>query len=91
MVEVRGWRRWGAPWVWYGSNAITVYAASSALAVFTVKQRVHGVTLKAWVYGHWFAPLARPVNASATYASAYVLTFLVLAWIMYRNKIFIKI
>jgi predicted acyltransferase len=91
MVEVRGWRRWGAPWVWYGSNAITVYAASSALAVFTVKQRVGGVTLKAWVYGHGFAPLARPANASAMYASAYVLTFLVLAWIMYRNKIFIKI
>jgi predicted acyltransferase len=90
-VEIRGWRGWGAPFVWYGSNAIAVYAASSALAVFTVKHRMHGVTVKALVYGKVFAPLARPENASAMYASAYVLTFMVLAWIMYRNKIFIKI
>ena len=92
MVEVRGWRNWGAPFVWYGSNAITVYAASMALAVFSVKHYVRpGVTYKAWVYGTVFAPLASAENASAMYASAYVITFLVLAWVMYRNKIFIKI
>jgi predicted acyltransferase len=92
MIEIRGWRRWGAPFVWYCSNAITVYAASAALAVFSVKYHVRpGVTYKAWVYGNLFAPLATPENASVLYASAYVLTFLVLAWIMYRNKIFVKI
>ncbi len=91
-VEMRSWKRWGAPFVWYGSNAITVYALSSALGVFSVKYHVApGVTYKAWVYGKVFAPLARPMVASALYASAYVLTFLVLAWIMYRRKIFIKI
>jgi predicted acyltransferase len=91
-VEVRGWRTWGEPFVWYGSNAITLYAGSSALAIFSIKYHVSpGVTAKTWVYGHLFAPLARPVNASLLFASAYVLTFLVLAWIMYRNKIFIKI
>jgi predicted acyltransferase len=92
MVEMRGWRSWGAPFVWYGSNAITVYAASAALAVFSVKHQVRpGVTYKAWVYGTAFAPLASAENASVMYASAYVLTFMVLAWVMYRNKIFIKI
>ncbi|MBZ5568652.1 MAG: heparan-alpha-glucosaminide N-acetyltransferase domain-containing protein [Acidobacteriia bacterium] len=92
MVEIRGWRRWGAPFVWYGSNAITVYAASSALAVCSVKLHVRpGLTCKAWVYRNLFAPLAQPLNASALYASAYVLAFLVLAWVMYRNKIFVKI
>jgi predicted acyltransferase len=92
MVELRGWRSWGAPFVWYGSNAITVYAAASALAVFSVKHYVRpGVTYKAWVYGTVFAPLAAAENASVMYASAYVLTFLVLAWVMYRKKIFVKI
>jgi predicted acyltransferase len=92
MVEMRGWRSWGAPFVWYGSNAITVYAASGALAVFSIKHHVRpGVTYKAWVYGTMFAPLASAGNASVMYASAYVLTFLVLAWVMYRNKIFVKI
>jgi predicted acyltransferase len=92
IVETRGWRRWGAPFVWYGSNAITVYAASSALGVFSVTHQVRpGVTYKAWVYGTLFAPAASPKNASAMYASAYVLAFLVLAWVMYRKKVFIKI
>jgi predicted acyltransferase len=92
MVEIRGWKRWGAPFVWYGSNAITVYAASAALGVFSVRHYVRpGVTYKAWVYGNLFAPRARPMIASALYASAYVLTFLVLAWVMYRKKIFVKI
>jgi predicted acyltransferase len=92
MVELRGWRSWGAPFVWYGSNAITVYAAAAALAVFSVKHYVRpGVTYKAWVYGTVFAPLAAAENASVMYASAYVLTFLVLAWVMYRKKIFVKI
>ena len=92
MVELRGWRRWGAPFVWYGSNAITVYAASAALAVFSITHHVRpGVTYKGWVYGTMFAAAERPENASVMYASAYVLAFLVLAWVMYRNKIFVKI
>jgi predicted acyltransferase len=92
MIEVRGWKRWGAPFVWYGSNAITVYALSSALGVFSVKYHVQpGMTYKAWAYGNCFAPYAKPMIASAMYASAYVLTFLVLAWVMYRKKIFVKI
>ena len=92
MVEMRGWRTWGAPFVWYGSNAITVYAASGALAIFSIKGHVRpGVTYKTWVYGTMFAPAARPEIASVMYASAYVITFMVLAWVMYRNKIFIKI
>lgn len=94
-VEMRGWRRWGAPFLWYGSNAITVYAASSWLGKYSVTHYIERagqrMTLKAWVYQGAFAPVARPVNASLWFASAYVLTFLVLAWIMYRNKIFIKI
>ncbi len=92
MIEMRGWRRWGTPFVWYGSNAITVFAASTALGVFSVKYHARpDVTYKAWVYGMVFQPLARPEISSAMYASGYVLIFLVLAWVMYRKKIFVKI
>jgi predicted acyltransferase len=91
-IEIRGWKRWAEPFVWYGSNAITVYALSSALGVFSVKYHATpGVTFKAWLYGTWFAPFAAPMIASVAYASAYVLAFWVLAWVMYRKKIFVKI
>ena len=95
-VEIRGWRKWGAPFVWYGSNAITVYALSSALGKYSVIKRVpmdgKQVLLKTWVYHRVFEALPlRPVDQSLAFASCYVLTFLVLAWIMYRKKIFIKV
>ena len=63
MIEMRGWRRWGAPFVWYGSNAITVFAASTALGVFSVKYHARpGVTYKAWVYGDGVCAAGRPEN-----------------------------
>lgn len=86
---------WGRPFVWYGSNAIVVYAASSfvgkASISFHVMWQGKSVAWKTYLYERIFAPLAQPYHASLLWASAYVLTFLVLAWIMYRKAIFIKI
>lgn len=81
--------------MWYGSNAIVVYAASSfvgkASISFHVMWQGKSVAWKTYLYERIFAPLAQPYHASLLWASAYVLTFLVLAWIMYRKAIFIKI
>ncbi len=94
-VEIRGWKRWGAPFLWYGSNAITVYALSSFVGECSIKYYTtyqgQRVVWKTRLYETLFAPLARPINASLLWAVAYVLTFLVLAWAMYRKKIFIKV
>lgn len=95
MAEIRGWRRWGAPFLWYGSNAIVVYAASSFVGkcsiVFHTTHNGRDVIWKTRLYESLFAPLAKPVHASLLWALAYVLTFLMLAWAMYRKKIFIKV
>jgi predicted acyltransferase len=86
---------WGAPFLWYGSNAIVVYAASSFVGECSISFRTtwNGaeVTWKKMLYERFFAPLASPIHASLLWAFAYVLTFLVLAWIMYRKAIFVKI
>lgn len=95
VVEIRGWKQWGAPFLWYGSNAIVVYALSSFVGkcsiVFRSTWNHQQVTWKTMLYERFFAPLAAPIHASLLWALAYVLTFLVLAWIMYRKAIFIKI
>jgi predicted acyltransferase len=94
-VEIRGWKKWGAPFLWYGSNAITVYALSSFVGkcsiVFHTTYQGKDVAWKTRLYQSLFAPLAAPIHASLLWALAYVLTFMILAWIMYRNKIFIKV
>ncbi len=86
---------WGRPFVWYGSNAIVAYAASSfvgkASVVFHTTWNNERVTWKTMLYERFFAPHASPYHASLLWALAYVLTFLVLVWIMYRKAIFIKI
>jgi predicted acyltransferase len=86
---------WGRPWVWYGANAIAVYALSSLAGKASISFYTmwHGqrVMWKTYLYERFFAPLAAPIHASLLWALAYVLTFLVLAWIMYRKAIFIKI
>jgi predicted acyltransferase len=95
IVEVRGWKQWGAPFLWYGSNAIVVYAASSFVGECSISFKTtwngEPVTWKTMLYERFFAPLASPIHASLLWALAYVLTFLVLAWIMYRKAIFVKI
>jgi predicted acyltransferase len=95
VVEIQGWKKWGAPFVWYGSNAIVVYAASSFAGVCSISFHTtwngQRVTWKGMLYERFFAPLAQPYHASLLWALTYVLTFLVLAWIMYRKAIFIKI
>jgi predicted acyltransferase len=86
---------WGKPFVWYGSNAIVVYAVSSFVGkcsvVFHTTWDGKSVTWKTMLYERLFAPLAAPYHASLLWALSYVLTFLVLAWIMYRKAIFVKI
>ena len=90
-VEMRGWRTWGKPFVWYGSNAIVVYALSSLAGKISISVHVGGVLLKTWLYTKLFAPLASPIRASLMWASAYVIAFWILAWILHRKKIFIKV
>jgi predicted acyltransferase len=94
-LEIRGWKKWGAPFLWYGSNAIVVYALSSFVGkcsiVFHATWNNEQVMWKTMLYERFFEPLAQPIHASLLWALAYVLTFLVLAWIMYRKAIFVKI
>ncbi len=86
---------WGRQFVWYGSNAIVVYAASSFAGVVSVRFHTtwngQRVLWKTMLYERFFAPLASPYHASLLWALAYVLTFLILVWIMYRKAIFVKI
>ena len=91
-IEMRRWKMLARPFVWYGSNAIVLFAGSTALGIFSTIYRVSsGMTYKGWVYGSLFAPAASPMVASAMYGMAYVILFGIVAWAMYRAKIFVKI
>lgn len=96
LIDMKGWKGWAAPFVWYGMNPLALFVFSGLLAKEMAIRKVVGtdgalVTVKGYIYGNFFAPLASPKNASLLFALAYVGFWLAIAWILYRRKIFIKI
>jgi len=95
LIEMRGWRLWSRPFLWLGSNAILAYALSTFAAklgsIIKVADGGNTIEVQTWIYNHWFAPLAQPKNASLAYALCYVALWTLLAWALYRKKIFVKV
>jgi predicted acyltransferase len=92
LIEMRGWRLWSRPFLWLGSNAIVAYALSTfAAKLGSIIKVADGITLQTWVYEHWFAPLADEKSASLAFALSYTALWTLVAWALYRKKIFVKV
>ncbi|PTX90990.1 heparan-alpha-glucosaminide N-acetyltransferase domain-containing protein [Opitutus sp. ER46] len=96
LIDVRGWRRWAAPAVIFGMNAIAMYVLAGLVARMLTLIRwtdVAGtrVVLKTWLYNHVFVPVAPPELASLLFALAFVGVHFLVAWAMWRRQWFIKI
>ncbi len=96
LIDVRGWKRWATPFVIYGSNALAMFVLAGLIGKLLYLIKWTGadgkaVTLKGWIYNSGFVPLASPINASLLFAIAFVLTFFLFAWILWRKKWFLKI
>jgi predicted acyltransferase len=86
LIDVRGWRRPVRPFAILGMNSIAVYVASELLDPF-----LSIVNVRDWIYERAFVPLASAYNASLLYAIAYTVVMLGLAWILYRQRLFIRV
>ncbi len=97
LVDVHGWRRWAAPFITYGKNAIALYVGSELLAA-TLATIAWGIgpdgspfSLAARINAFVFASWLSPVNASLAFAVATVLLWYVVAWLMDRRGIYVKV
>ncbi len=96
LIDVRGRRAWAAPLVICGTNAIVIFVLAGMVGRLLGLVRWAGaegktVVLKTWLYEGFFAPLADPRNASLLFALAFVAAHVVVAWVMWRRKWFVKI
>jgi predicted acyltransferase len=91
LIEMRGWHAWSSPFQWLGSNAILVYALSTFVGKLGSIIKLDGITVQTWIYDHCFAPLAQDKNASLAFALCYVALWTLVAWGLYRKKIFVKV
>src|SRR5437868_1708297 len=91
LINIKGYRRWAKPFEVFGLNAIALYVVADLIAELLGEINVGGNSVGGWLYDHVFASWASPVNASLAFAICFVLVCLVLMWILYRRKIFLRI
>lgn len=96
LVDLKGYRRWAAPLLVFGRNAIAVYFLSMLLVKAAISFGLRDSdgdfqTWYEWFYNTLFAPHASPRNASLAFAIFYVLLWLVLMWPLDRKRIYLRI
>ena len=96
VVDIHGRDVWAGPFVVFGTNAIAVFVSSSLAAKILYKIRWTGVdgvtiTLKTWLYDHFFASWIPDNAASLAWATLHVIFWWAIMNLLYQKKIFIKI
>jgi len=96
LIDIKGYQRWAKPFVIYGMNPLLAYLLSSLMSKITLLffvTRADGtrVLCRTYIFETFFLPLASRHHASFLYACCYVLLWLGVMTILYRQRIFIKI
>ncbi len=95
IIDLHGWRRWAHPFVVFGRNAISVFVMSGLLARtfnrMTIATAAGEMSLKRFYYDKLFTSWLPPDAASLAHALAWVLFCYLVVWVMFRNRIFIRI
>jgi predicted acyltransferase len=96
VVDVAGWRRWAAPFVTYGKNAIAVFVGSGLLAktLLSIKWKdASGVAVSLWqrLYQALYASWLPPHEASLAWAVSMVILFYLVALWMDRRGLYLKV
>ena len=105
LIDVRGRCKWGLAFLVLGTNAITVFFASGIFGRllrfieitpqgprWMPPRSAGGTPLSTWLYRAVFqAHIHDPYAASAAWAAAYLLFWLIVMLPLYRHRVFIKI
>ncbi|WP_437596836.1 acyltransferase family protein [Sorangium sp. So ce590] len=96
IVDVKRWRRWGAPFLIFGANPIAAYVGSTMMEYLlhhSIRTGDDGARTSALqlLYTRLFAPWLSPLNAALAFALAAVALWLVLLYPLHRRGIFLKV
>lgn len=95
LIDVKGFKSWAMPFVYYGMNALFVFVASGLLVKTLSRIKIgegeDEISVLAYAYRNFYATWLSPINASLAYALTLVFIFYVILWWMYKKKIFVKI
>lgn len=96
LIDIKGHSRWAKPFVIFGVNALALYVFSGILSRLLGLIKVTNAdgtedSLHGWIFENLYLSWASPINASLAFAVSYILFWLLLMWLLYRKKIYIKV
>jgi len=99
FIDVLGYKTWTKPFVVFGANPLFIFVLSGLVAKTMVYlARWHDatgnlVTLKTWLYTNIFIPLTggSQIDGSLLFALTLIAMYWLIADILYKKRIFIKI
>ena len=97
IIDVKGYKKWSDFFMVFGVNPLFIFALSGlwarTLSMLIRWENAEGqiVTGSGWLYNNIFVPLAGNLNGSLLYAITHVVFFWLIGYILYRNRIFVKV
>ncbi len=97
VIDVKGYRKWSVPFQVFGWNPLFVYILSIIwvkILLYLIKiTKSDGAVVNGynWIFNEWFLPAAGDYNGSLLFALAHVLLFWLIALVLYKKKIQVKI
>lgn len=97
LIDIKGYRRWAGSFVIFGANALALFVFSGIFArmisVYKVTYTAEGKAISAqrWIIDNVYLALFQPINASLAFAITVILFWLILMWLLYRRRIYIKV
>jgi len=97
LIDIAGFSRWAKPFIILGLNPITIYMLSEVFDTtlrsldLIVSPGNPAVSCQIYLFQSFCIPLADAKAASMLYALWILLCMLLVAWIMWRKRIFIKV
>lgn len=96
LIDIKGYKALAKPFVIFGVNALPLFVFSGIMARMLGAYRVTGsdgqpMALQKWIFDNIYLSIAQPVDASLMYAISFILVWLLLMWLLYRKRIFIRV
>jgi predicted acyltransferase len=95
LIDVRGEKKWAAPFITFGLNPITAFVGSGAMArvlgLIHLSPGGESLSLQQWLYRTGFASWLAPRNASLAYALAFVLVWYGILRLLERRGIIMRV
>ncbi len=96
LIDALALRRWTTPFEVFGVNPLLAFIGSGMMArlIYSVIQVPHGgetVPVQRVIYETLYASWLAPRNASLLFAVTFVLFWVALLWILYRQRVYLRV